>query len=230
MSIVDQRTVLILSDDAEFPRQVSGRWQSERMVPTFTVLGSNLQHGFDSDAFDLAVVGPLRRDALRPAVRSLEASGRPVIVVSEASPTAQALGLESSRVLAVRRSEGWPDTVVLVAIEILRRVDAVNRAERAEHVSARLKCHATLGQYVIEMRHTLNNALTSVLGNSELLLLEPGTFSAGVRSQIDTIRNMALRMHEILQRFSSLEKELTFVETQAVKEQTRKAQAAAVGQ
>jgi signal transduction histidine kinase len=230
MSIVDQRTVLILSDDAEFPRQVSGRWQSERMVPTFTVLGSNLQHGFDSDAFDLAVVGPLRRDALRPAVRSLEASGRPVIVVSEASPTAQALGLESSRVLAVRRSEGWPDTVVLVAIEILRRVDAVKRAERAEHVSARLKCHATLGQYVIEMRHTLNNALTSVLGNSELLLLEPGTFSAGVRSQIDTIRNMALRMHEILQRFSSLEKELTFVETQAVKEQTRKAQAAAVGQ
>jgi signal transduction histidine kinase len=230
MSIVDQRTVLILSDDAEFPRQVSGRWQSERMVPTFTVLDSNLQHGFDSDAFDLAVVGPLRRDALRPAVRSLEASGRPVIVVSEASPTAPALGLESSRVLAVRRSEGWPDTVVLVAIEILRRVDAVNRAERAEHVSARLKCHATLGQYVIEMRHTLNNALTSVLGNSELLLLEPGTFSAGVRSQIDTIRNMALRMHEILQRFSSLEKELTFVETQAVKEQTRKAQAAAVGQ
>jgi signal transduction histidine kinase len=230
MPIVDQRTVLILSDDAEFPRQVSGRWQSERMVPTFTVLGSNLQHGFDSDAFDLAVVGPLRRDALRPAVRSLEASGRPVIVVSEASPTAQALGLESSRVLAVRQSEGWPDMVVLVAIEILRRVDAVNRAERAEHVSARLKCHATLGQYVIEMRHTLNNALTSVLGNSELLLLEPGTFSAGVRSQIDTIRNMALRMHEILQRFSSLEKELTFVETQAVKEQTRKAQAAAVGQ
>jgi signal transduction histidine kinase len=230
MSIVDQRTVLIVSDDAEFPRQIAGRWQSERMVPAFTVLGSDLQHGFDCDAFDLAVVGPLRRDALRPAVRALEASGRPVIVVSEESQSAQAWGRESSRLLAVRRNEGWPDTVVLVAIEILRRVDAVNRAERAEHVSALLKCHATLGQYVIEMRHTLNNALTSVLGNSELLLLEPGAFSAGVHSQIDTIRNMALRMHEILQRFSSLEKELTFAETQAVKEQTRRAQAAAVGQ
>ena len=96
-------------------------------------------------------------------------------------------------------------------------------------VSALLKCHATLGQYVIEMRHSLNNALTSVLGNSELLLLEPGAFSAGVRSQIDTIRNMALRMHEVLQRFSSLEKELTFVEQQAVKEQKRKPQAAAAG-
>jgi len=69
------------------------------------------------------------------------------------------------------------------------------------------------------MRHTMNNALTSVLGNSELLLLEPGTFSAGVRSQLDTIRNMSLRLHEILQRFSSLEKELRFVEKQAEKEQ-----------
>jgi len=35
-------------------------------------------------------------------------------------------------------------------------------------------------------------------------------------------------MHEILQRFSSLEKELTFVEQQAVKEQKLKPQAAAV--
>jgi signal transduction histidine kinase len=230
MSIVDQRTILIVSDDAEFPRQVAARWQSERMVPAFTVLGSDFRHGFDSEAFDVAVVGPLRRDAMRPALRALESSGKPVIVVSEESQTAQASRRESARVLAVSRNEGWPDTVVLVAIEILRRVDAVNRAERAEHVSALLKCHATLGQYVIEMRHTLNNALTSVLGNSELLLLEPGTFSAGVRSQIDTIRNMALRMHEILQRFSSLEKELTFVETQSAKERNGKAQAAVVGQ
>jgi hypothetical protein len=62
-----------------------------------------------------------------------------------------------------------------------------------------------------------------------LLLLEPGAFSAGVRSQIDTIRNMALRMHEILQRFSSLEKELTFVEQQEVKEQKREPLVAAAG-
>jgi signal transduction histidine kinase len=112
---------------------------------------------------------------------------------------------------------------------MLRRIDAVRRADHAEQASALLQCHATLGQYVIDMRHSLNNALTGVLGNSELLLLEPGTFSAGVRSQIDTIRNMALRMHEILQRFSSLEKELTFIEQQAVKEHKQKPQMAAAG-
>ncbi len=69
-----------------------------------------------------------------------------------------------------------------------------------------------------EMLHNLNNALTSVLGNSELLLLEPASLSPGPQSQIETIRNMALRMNEILQRFSSLEKELKVVATKSEKE------------
>jgi hypothetical protein len=61
------------------------------------------------------------------------------------------------------------------------------------------------------------------------MLLEPGCLSAGTRSQIETIRNMALRMHEILQRFSSLETELKVVEQQAEGESRVKVQAAAAG-
>jgi signal transduction histidine kinase len=68
---------------------------------------------------------------------------------------------------------------------------------------------------MLEMRHSLNNALTSVLGNSDLLLLEPGSLSAQTRAQIETIRNMTLRIHEIMQRFSSLEKEMNVVAQQA---------------
>ena len=104
--------------------------------------------------------------------------------------------------------EGWLDALVLLATEVLRRVDAVTRARRAEQSAASVQMNATLGRYMLEMRHNLNNALTSVLGNSELLLLEPGALSAPVRDQIDTIRTMALRIHEIVQRFSSLETEL----------------------
>ena len=225
---MDQRTVLVVADDAEFPRQISTRWQSERSVPAFTVLASSSSQGLDAMTFDLAIVGPGTGDAQRSAMRALEAIGTPVILVADEAHTIPALRREFSRVVAVHRHGGWTDTVVLLAIEILRRVEAVNRALRAEQVSALMKCHATLGQYVIDMRHTLNNALTSVLGNAELLLLEPGAFSAGMISQIDTIRNMALRMHEVLQRFSSLEKELMFAEQQLVKEQ--RAQAAVAGQ
>jgi hypothetical protein len=58
-------------------------------------------------------------------------------------------------------------------------------------------------------------------------LLEPGSLSAAARSQIETVRNMALRMHEILQRFSSLEKELRVVEQQSGKEIKAGAHAAA---
>jgi signal transduction histidine kinase len=229
MLTVNQRKIAILSDDASFPSQICERWQCERVVPAFTVLRGESVRALTPESMDLAVIDLSRADAHRAARRVYELSGKPLLLICGDSETMQLVRREAPRALVVMRSGNWPDFVVVLALEALRRMDAANRADHAEQVSALLKCHATLGQYVIEMRHSLNNALTSVLGNSELLLLEPGAFSAGVRSQIDTIRNMALRMHEVLQRFSSLEKELTFVEQQVVKEQKRKPQAAAAG-
>jgi signal transduction histidine kinase len=82
---------------------------------------------------------------------------------------------------------------------------------------------------MLDVRHTLNNALTSVLGNSELLLLEPEALPVAELSQIETIRNMALRMHEILQRFSSIEKELNAVEQQAKNDARIRVRAAKAG-
>jgi signal transduction histidine kinase len=229
MLTVNQRKIAILSDDASFPSQICERWQCERVVPAFTVLRGESARALTPESMDLAVIDLSRADAHRAVRRACELSGKPLLLICRDSETMQSVRREAPRALVLMRNGNWPDFVVVLALEALRRVDAVHRADHAEQVSALLKCHATLGQYVIEMRHSLNNALTSVLGNSELLLLEPGAFTAGVRSQLDTIRNMALRMHEILQRFSSLEKELTFVEQQVVKEQKRRPQAAAAG-
>jgi signal transduction histidine kinase len=112
------------------------------------------------------------------------------------------------RVLLIRRHEDWLETTVLLGVELLRRVEALARAQAAEQ--AAISCHryATLGRYVLEMRHSLNNALTSVLGHAELLLLEPAVFTPEIRDQINTIHAMALRIHETLQRFSSLDQEM----------------------
>ena len=73
---------------------------------------------------------------------------------------------------------------------------------------------ALLGRYMLEMRHSLNNALTSILGNAELILLDPQALSPNRKLQVETIRNMGMRVNEIMQRFSSLQKELQLVEQQ----------------
>ena len=96
----------------------------------------------------------------------------------------------------------------LLGREILRRSQSESRAREAEKICAAAQAEATLGRYMAEMRHNVNNALTSILGNAELLLLEPG-LPGNVMAQADTVRNLALRLHEVFQRFSSIEKELT---------------------
>jgi signal transduction histidine kinase len=226
---VDQSSVLIVSDEEVFSGTISARWKTERNLPTLTLLSGDLCPGFDVGGFEMAIVGAVRASILPAVLTAVNPVGKPVIFVSDNPQTAEAVRSAQPRVLVLQQREGWLDALILITTEILRRNQALARAQKAEHDNVVLESQAALGRYMLEMRHTLNNALTSVLGNSELLLLDAGALSAAARSQVDTIRNMALRMHEIFQRFSSLEKELSFVERQAEKDkntQTRSAAAA----
>jgi signal transduction histidine kinase len=223
---VDQPSILIISDDAELSRSVTARWQTERNVPAFTLMSSDVCLGFDPDTFHFAIAGGLRPQALSVVLEAMDAAGKRVLFLSEDARVIQTVRDRWPGIATLRQQENWLDTLVLVAGEILHRVNAETDTRRFEQVNLQLKRQALLGSYMLEMRHTLNNTLTSVLGNSELLLLEPGSLSAGARSQIETIRNMSLRMHEILQRFSSLEKELTVADRQAEKESGVRSQAA----
>jgi signal transduction histidine kinase len=225
---VDQPSILIISDDAELSRAVTGRWQSERSVPAFTLMSSDVCLGFDPDTFHLAIAGALRPEALSVVLEAMDAAGKRVLFVTENMRLVQTVRDRWPGIAILRQQENWLDTLILVAGEILHRVSAEEDARRFEQANILLERQALLGRYMLEMRHTLNNTLTSVLGNSELLLLEPGSLSAGARSQIETVRNMSLRIHEILQRFSSLEKELTVVDRQAEKENGAKSQAVGV--
>jgi signal transduction histidine kinase len=212
---VETSTVLIISDDAELARRITARWQMERFVPTFTLLSGDLWPRFAVDTFDVAIVGDLRRDLLSVVLEPLHSTSQPVFCVCQDSATATLVRDRWPRVAILRPSEHWLETLVLSASEAVHRARAESRARAAESACAALQRYATLGRYMLEMRHNLNNALTSVLGNSDLLLLEPGSLSAQTRSQIETIRNMTLRINEIMQRFSSLEKEMNVVALQA---------------
>jgi len=179
---VDQPSVLIISDDAELARAVTGRWQSERTVPAFTLMSSDVCLGLDPDSFELAIAGGLRAAALSVVLEAMEAVGKRVLFVAEDARLVQTVRDRWPGIAIVRQQENWLDTLVLVAGEILRRVSAEAEARHLEQTNGLLQRQAHLGRYMLEMRHTLNNTLTSVLGNSELLLVEPGSLSAGARS------------------------------------------------
>src|SRR4029077_2348408 len=153
---------------------------------------------------------------------------QPIFCLCHDAATAHLVRDRWPRVTLLRPSEHWLETVVLAASEAVHRSSSETPARAAEFACSALERQAMRGRYMLEMRHSLNNALTSVLGNSDLLLLEPGSFSAQTRAQIETIRNMTLRIHEIMQRFSSLEKEMNVV-AQQVGQDSYRSYAAAAG-
>ncbi|PYY07474.1 MAG: hypothetical protein DMG69_19445 [Acidobacteria bacterium] len=223
----DQATVLIIADNADFARTITARWQAERVLPGFTLMSGDLCPGVNASAFDMAIVGDVRPGVLPSVLTILETTNKPVLFVARDAHTAATVRETHTRTLVLCQPEEALDALVLVATEALRGREALARARRAEQTAASNEGQATLGRYMLEMRHTLNDALTSMLGNSELLLAEPGALSAKSRDQLETIRHMAIRMHEILQRFSSLETELRYVEKQAEREARARSHGAA---
>jgi signal transduction histidine kinase len=238
---VDQPTVLIIADDVDFSRRVTARWQMERTIPTFTMLSGDLWPRFAVDSFDVAIVGDLRRELLSVVLEPLHSARQPIFCVCKDSATAELVHQRWPRVAivraglrgaglrdgALREEDSWLEILVPSACEAVHRSRAEARARAAESACAHLEREAMLGRYMLEMRHGLNNALTSVLGNSDLLLLEPGSLSAQARAQIETVRNMTLRIHEVLQRFSSLEKEMNVAAREAEKDSGKSYAAAA---
>jgi signal transduction histidine kinase len=211
-SAVERPTVLIISDDTEFSRAISDRWRMERNSPTFLMYDSASSV---SGAFDLAIVGRTRAAEFQ----WLQKSAKPIVRVSSSNGHAERFsGLQIPEV------NGWPELVITVAQQILQRISVAAELARVSEQKSQLEGEASLGRYILEMRHSLNNALTSILGNSELMLMDESVAPA-VRLQLETIRNMGMRMNGILQRFSSLQKEMQLAQENSSKDPTRGAAA-----
>jgi len=226
---VNRTTVLILSSNPAFARTVSAHWPASANPPEFAVLDQELFRDPAGSHFDLAIADASSPESASYLKRTLTSAGKPAIVI-------HAYRAHGDHALSSSHSEGgivelngdkedsepqmWADVAGLVGREILRRSQAEARQHAAEEICANVNVEATLGRYMTEMRHNANNALTTVLGNAELLALEPGLPSK-VIAQADTIRNMALRLNEIFQRFSSLEKELSVAARESGKNRAR---------
>jgi signal transduction histidine kinase len=205
--------VLVLTDETEFAQMLTACWQAERQAPGITVIGSELWREQDAPRHDLVVVGPLREGKLTNVLRSLDPGTAVILCVPADSREFGQLRAKYPRLVHIPLREDWAQTLLLVAGESLRRAEALRLARQAEQAAAKNENHATLGRYMLDMKHSVNNALTSMLGNAELLLLEPGQLSSQSLAQIKTIHSMALRINEVMQRFSSLASEMRDAET-----------------
>jgi hypothetical protein len=230
---IHRPTVLILASDPAFSREITANWPQDPAPrsdgPEFIVLDEGFSRGLEGSNYDLAIAdascdekdnenekdkgkNKIKRKHLNKRLnkdlkQSLAAAGKPAILI-HSDPSLDFYNIHGA-LLELRREPGvWPAMAGLAGREILRRCQAESRAREAEKICAAAQAEATLGRFMVEMRTNVNNALTTVLGNAELLVLEPG-LPATVQAQADTIRNMALRLHEVFQRFSSIEKELS---------------------
>jgi signal transduction histidine kinase len=201
---LNRSTVLIFSSDASFARQITANWPDGADSPEFVQLKEDLCPDLPAGDCDLAIAdaGSQPESLSKKFVQAR----KPAIVIHSDS-NLPGFAANKSVLLLRRDVENWPVLVGFLGGEILQRRRAENCAQESEHARVAAENDATLGRYMVEMRHSVNNALTTVLGNAELLVLEPG-LPAHVLSQADMLRNMALRLHEIFQRFSSIEKEL----------------------
>jgi len=200
--------VVILTDETEFARLLTACWQTQRQAPNITVLNSDSWREQEAPAHDLVVVGPVRDGKITSLLRSFDPATAVILCVPADSKELGQLRTGYPRLLHIPLREDWAQTLLLVAGESLRRAAALQIARQAEGKAARNENHATLGRYMLEMKHSVNNALTSMLGNAELLLLEPGQLSSRSLAQIKTMHSMALRINEVMQRFSTLESEM----------------------
>lgn len=205
-----QPNVLVVADQGEFAQALMGRWHSERVVPAFTVMNSEVFNGHACRSSDMVIVGDVNAKQFPSVLAAVSDAGKSAIVVAPDAVHAHNANGRGAHIMVLRQHEGWVDLLILLASECLRRIELNERLQRVEDAMSELSAQATLGRYMLDMRHSFNNALTSVLGNAELLLMEPGQFSGEVRDQLTTIRSMSLRLNEIVARFSSLEAELSF--------------------
>ena len=206
--------VLIVTDEPEFGRQLTARWQTEPRVPALTQVSSDLWNPASAASYHLVILGPLRAHRAPGIVQSFGPAGVLSLCVVESDADRAPVEAVLDCPIVVPRQNDWPTVVVLLAGEILRRLGAQQRAERAEYAIQSLERRAALGRYMLEMRPAFNNALTSALGNADLLLLESSGMSAESLERMRTLHRMTLRLNEMMQRFSSLASELQLIETE----------------
>jgi hypothetical protein len=210
--------ILIVSEDAEFVRTLSVRWRKEKDSPSITAVSPDVSRQANPSGYALVVVGPLRDGASLQQAPSVHLDAT-VCVVGDISILASVHSMHADWLL-LPEYPGWTEALLSVAREALRRTTAEQRARDAEQSICALQRFSVLGKCLLEARPGMVNALTCLLGNADLILLSGEPLATECREQVRTIRTMALRLNEMVQRLSSIGNEMELTDRKSQVETT----------
>jgi len=199
---MEQARIVVISDDREFVNLLVESWGRLRFSPEFTVCSVASGGWIGSRAVAIA-------DGTGALARLEQGVVLAIVIRDEALPEVW----KGVRVVRVPSAPGWADQAAALARESLLRLQSQVRTAALEQQVREMERYAALGHFIVEARHALGNALTGVLGHSELLLLEAHEELQGkTRMQLETIRAMSLKIHETFHQLSSLDMELRAAE------------------
>jgi signal transduction histidine kinase len=208
---VEEAKVFVVSDDRAFVDAIEQSWQQSRYSPKFTVVGTGEGVEFGRKAVVLTDSLSALAGLTDGVVLAIAITGDDVAVNGPELEMPEAEGC--LRVVRIPRRAGWAGHAAALAQETMLRLESQAQAADAKQRLREAERFAALGRFIAEARHGLGNALTGVLGHSELLLLDSGKPLQGeTRAQVETIRQMSLKIHETFQRLSSLDVELRLAE------------------
>ena len=202
--------ILIVSDDSEFVRSLVARWRMEKDPPAITAVSTGVSRQASSSGYELIVVGPLRECVELPAGPVVHPDSMVCAVGDEES--LKLVRAAHGSWLLLPECPGWTKILFSLVGEVLRRKAAEKRARESEITNLSQRRFGILGKSLLEARPGMVNALTSLLGNADLILLSEEPLPDQCRENVRTIHTMALRLSEIVQRLSSIENEMELSE------------------
>ena len=217
---MEKAKILVFSENRDFADSLARAWGQSGYSREFTVLDAK-NPGEQTGGRTVPVV--VLTDGAAGLAQLPVGVALTVLVTGDAEQPALEMPETNPdmRVVWIERGAGWADVAAALAQETALRLEAQAQVAEMKQKMREAERFAALGRFIAEARHGLGNALTGVLGHSELLLLEAGKdLEAEARAQVETIHAMSLKIHETFHRLSSLDIELKLAERQAQREQS----------
>jgi signal transduction histidine kinase len=211
-----ERTILLVSDDAAFCAAVRLQLEAkEKGLRVAAVSTAEAAHGIIADAApavilleDASIAADSREYAgygprLESEVSALAAYA-PVVVIGQARYQSDLAQLVTAGLADfVARSNGYlPEAIGLLQQRLQQAPKLLSTALPPSSLE-----DAACNAFGEMLRHELNNPLTGILGNAELLLAEvrrknDGQLPNGGQQRLETIAALAVRLRETVRRLS----------------------------